>query len=367
MESKNKSEKNTNPERNSQNEKVVVGISGSVDSLVAAYLLKIQRHHLLAFTVVNVWEDLTKESPTAFSCHLSEEKLKGISEFCHRLNIPHQVIRVGDEFMEKVVDVWVTDQLQGKSSKHCGRCQELRMTLLFQKMKHLGATRFATGHYAKIFQTESNGRVLVHTSNEPMSGHAGILSTLPQEILSSLILPLADLTQKEVMVLAENFGISDISHPKKKSDCLTLTPELFPYLEKRVPHDLQERMGINLQSEKPMALTLLERMNHASRIDNKVWVVKGQLSSGMQIFEPTTGHLMFKDEKEVECWITPKTLSSFYVEFKESFKLVPGEFVSVTKKKGRNSKVLFTGELKLLPVVEEGEQSVTQVDATLDF
>jgi tRNA U34 2-thiouridine synthase MnmA/TrmU len=367
MESKNQPSKTSVPDYGTRDTRVLIGISGSMDSLVAAHLLKIQRHNLVAATVVNIWEDPSKEGPTSFSCHLSDEKLKGIQEFCHRLSIPHHVIRLGDEFMEKVVDVWVSDHLQGKSSRHCMRCQELRVSALFQKMKTLGASRLATGHYGKVFQTGPSGKYQVHSSHDHIHDQAGLLSSLPQELLSSLLLPLADLSQKEVMVLAENFGIQDLGSQKKTLECLTLTPELYPFLEKKVPDDLKERMGINLNSEKPMGLTLIERLSQTIRINNKFWVVNCQQSAGFKISEPVTGYLLMNGMGEIECWVYPKTISTFYVELGESLKLMPGVSVTVMKKKGKNSKVLFTGELRLLPIEEEGDQSVTKVDPTLDF
>jgi tRNA U34 2-thiouridine synthase MnmA/TrmU len=367
MESKNPFLKSPISDNGARDSRVLIGISGSIDSLVAAYLLKIQRHNLVAATVVNIWEDSSKEIPKSFSCHFSEDKLKSIQEFCHRLSIPHHVIRLGDEFMEKVVDVWMTDHLQGKFSRHCKRCQELRVFALFQKMKTLGASQLATGHYGKIFQTEPSGKYQVHTSQDHFHEHPGLLSSLPQELLSSLLLPLADLSQKEVLVLAENFGIQDLGPHKKTHECLTLTPELYPFLEKKVPNDLKERMGINLKSEKPMGQTLIERISQNLKIQNKFWVVNCQQSAGFKFSEPVTGYLLMNGMDEIECWVYPKTISTFYLELKESFKLMPGVSVAVMKKKGKNSKVLFTGELRLLPAEEEGDQSVTKVDPTLDF
>ena len=368
MKIKNKIDQDPIPDHSTQNGKVLIGISGSVDSLVAAYLLKFQKYDLVAVTVVNVWEEaLGGDTPTNLACHLSEEKIKSIKEFCHKINIPHQIIRIGDEFMEKVADVWVTDHLQGKWPKHCLRCEELKLSTLLHKMRELGASRIATGHYAKIFQAESGGPYLVHTSNDPQHDHSASLCHLSQDILSCLLLPLSDLTKKEALVLAENFGIQQDISETKMSECLSLSPDLFPFLEKRISNDLRLRMGINNNSEKPIGLNLLEKMNSSTRVDNKAWVMNCHIMAGLHMSDPVIGCLVTKDHLEVECWIYPKTASTFYLEFSESLKLMSGEIVSVIKKKGKNSKVFFTGEIKLLPVVEEGEQSVTKVDPALDF
>jgi hypothetical protein len=367
MEQKKNSKQGSVSERFSQNDKVLIGMSDSLDSLVAAYLLKIQRHNLVAVTIVNIWDDAVHAQTDGLSCYYTDEQIKFIRDFCHKLDIPHQILRLGDEFIEKVVEAWVADLLENKSPKHCFKCHDLKLTALLTKMKEVGASRFATGHYAKLFQLDSHSPNVVHTSNDLLHDQSSLLSSLPADLLAHLMLPLAELTKKEVLLLADNFGIqTPFSQPASKN-CLNFSPALFSALEKRVPKDLALKLGVISKEGQSIGLGLFEKINQNSKLDNKVWVINCHVSFSCHSADPFSGYMMTKDHQIIDCWIYPKTISTYYLEFSENFNFKAGEVVSILKKKGKNSKVFFSGELRLIPDEEEGENGVTKVDPTLDF
>jgi tRNA-uridine 2-sulfurtransferase len=206
MDMKKKLENAYNPDKQTRKEKVVVGLSGGIDSYVTAYLLKIQKYELFAVTVVNAWDDYPSDSSEILSCHVNQQKIDELKEFCQKMGIPLQVVKATGEFKENVIEPWLADRATGRLPKQCWNCHEERMQIIYNKMVEAGATRMATGHYAKLFHHEAHGSVFVHTSNDEVNDQSALLSRLPHEILSSLILPLSDLSKKEVLKLAENFG-----------------------------------------------------------------------------------------------------------------------------------------------------------------
>mgnify|MGYP006194351617 FL=1 len=204
---KKKLENAYNPDKQARKEKILLGLSGGVDSFVTAYLLKIQKYDLIAVTISNSWDEVTLDQAKYLSCYLNPGRLEKIKDFCQKMNIPLQVVKSSAEFRESVIEPWMAEKALGKNSNPCWNCHELRMNLLYEKMKESGATKIATGHYAKLFHHEAHNTVFVHTSNDEVHDQSGLLSRLSHDVLKSLVLPLSDLTRKEVLKLAENFGV----------------------------------------------------------------------------------------------------------------------------------------------------------------
>ena len=145
-----------NPDKHGLKERVVLGLTTSIDSLSAAYLLKVQKYDIIAVTVVPGWEFQGVDADKSFACTFPQSKLDFLKSFCQRLNIPHHVERISSEFKDLVIDPWLTDKIVGKKSKLCWNCHELRMRTLYQKMIDFEATLLATGHYAKIFKHDQH-------------------------------------------------------------------------------------------------------------------------------------------------------------------------------------------------------------------
>lgn len=403
MDIKNKLENTYVPERQSRKERVVIGLSGGVDSLVTAYLLKIQKYDLVAVTVVNSWDEFNADQSKYFSCHINTTRLEGIKEFCHKLGIPLNIIKTGSEFKEEVVQPWIAGRILAKRPKQCWSCHELRLLLIYQKMREIGAQHMATGHYAKLFQNEALGTVFLHTSNDEEHDQSALLSSLPHEVLSSLILPLSDLTRKEVVKLGENFGLTHEEKTLKMHACLPYTPELKQILLKKIPkkfcrqgdifsadgnknygqHDgvVGHTIGEPLEARDAgkQKKGILGSYSYQDRrlliyeesffYRNKISVKNCRFSEDLTFAEPLRGFLVSGTDY-LECWVHPKSLSSVFVELTEKHKFIPGDVVSIAKKKGRNSKIFLLGEIELPPKEhepKEGEKSVPKYIPAIDF
>jgi tRNA-specific 2-thiouridylase len=391
------------PDKKGRKEKVLVALSGGVGSFVMAYLLKIQKYDLVAVSIQNTWDEAKNEVPNILSCHLTESKLQSIKDFCQKLSIPLQIERAGTDFKETVVEEWMGDRILGKVSRACWTCHDLRMKLLHQKMKETGAKHLATGHFAKLFHHEGHGSVYVHSSADLESDQSILLSRLPHEILNSLMLPLSELGKKEVLKLAENFGLRESEKALSFNECFPLTPGVLEILAKKIPPKLvrggevmsldgsenfaehagilEHRLGESL-TVRSGGITRDAKLGQYNYAEKKFIVVgddyfkrkeillkEVRFSEEISWIEPVKG-ILVQGERSIDCWIYPKTLSSVHVVFDEPVELQEGQVVGVQKKSGRNAKVYLTGEVTFLPldpVYEEGEQRVPQADRSRHF
>lgn len=399
MDSKKRLQEAYTPDKEGRKEKVVIGLSGGIDSKVAAYLLKIQKYDLVAVTVINSWDAYPEDQIQTMSCHIGPDKLNQIKEFCHSLSIPHIVVKAGDEFYESVVEKWMGSRLTGTKSLACWSCHELRMRILSEKMKEVHATKIATGHFAKIFQHESHGTVYVHSSNDDHYDQSAYLSRLPHDLLSHLMLPLSDLQHKEVLKLAENFGVKDFPKNVEMHRCFDQDPKTIKFIESKVPasflkpgpviglatkEEFGEHLGIinyqygkdvlptrmnpeNLLRKFSLANKALQVANADAFLKNEIHLVKCKLSEETPWHEPFKGVLKLADGEYVDCWIHPKSLNSAAVTWEGKYKVLEKDIVSVYKKRGKNAKVFLTGVVRFLPEIKEDKNEIEKVDYSSDL
>lgn len=392
------------PDKEGRKKRLVVGLSGGLNSYVSAYLLKIQKYELIGVTLVTNWESFKSDSASVLSCQLDATQVEAIKTFCHQLGIPHFVVKASDEFKEVVVEPWVAGRISGTKIDPCWNCHDLRMRLLHQKMLELDAQGIATGHLAKLFRQESHHSVYVHTSNDEIFDQSNLLSRLPHEILENLMLPLSDLQQKEIDKLAENFGLTILGKKIKMHECLDNNLLLKDYLTQNVaprffkPGEVLDHekasMGnhdgvVNYEFGKvynpengrqpnplyfskfsfPEKRMELAHKEHFKR--QKIFLNYCKISEETPWSEPFKGGIKLKNNEFVDCWIYPKNIFSALIEMEAPYDFIEGEIVSIYKKKGKNSKVYLTGVARYVQEVapsnqEEGKESV-KVDYSRDF
>ncbi|MGE3610230.1 MAG: hypothetical protein AB7I27_11625 [Bacteriovoracaceae bacterium] len=387
-------------DKDARKERVVVALSGGIDSFVAAYLLKIQKYDLVAVTVGINWESFSGDQSSYLSCHLNQQNLNSIKDFCQQLNIPHFFIKSTSEFQESVVEEWLASKLSARTSNACWNCHDLRMKILFQKMKQLGINSLATGHFAKIFYQESQDSIFVHTSNDEQFDQSALLSRLPKEILKSLHLPLSDLQKKEVLKLAENFGLNGQDKKIRMHECFSTSTETTNYLIEKIPPKLiknGEIMNsdgtisygnhngiinylyagpIEKKDHKKDEIYVVKYIGNEKKIiaekenfflRNEALLVDCFISEDTYLSEPIKAYAKINDNF-VDCWLHPKSLNAVYVQLEDLHFIKEGEILSLHRKKGKNSKIYLTGRVVFLPkeIQHEGEDNV-KVDYSRDF
>lgn len=219
--------------------KVLVGMSGGVDSSVAACLLKDQGYDVIGIHL-RFWTD-----PTIFS---EEEKhkfpqnkcctLEGLSKtrrIAHKLCIPFYVLNFEDAFKTEVIDYFIEGYQEGITPNPCVECNRtIKFGLFLQKMRELGADYVATGHYARV-RKNKNGEYELLAAKDITKDQSYFLYTLTQEKLKHILFPIGEYTKKEVRELAKKYGINEVNN-QKESQNLCFFPEKThePFLQRHL-------------------------------------------------------------------------------------------------------------------------------------
>ncbi|EES91729.1 tRNA 2-thiouridine(34) synthase MnmA [Clostridium botulinum C] len=186
--------------------KVAIGLSGGVDSSVAAYLLKEKGYDLIGITMkvsdVDVSEDAAK--------------------IAQKLDIPYHILDLRDEFKNHVIDNFAKEYLQGRTPNPCAMCNKyIKFGVLLQKAKELGADYIATGHYARV--EEHNGRYLVLNAKDDKKDQTYMFYSLTQDVLKHILMPCGEYTKVQIREIARNLDLE--VHDKKESMDICFIPD----------------------------------------------------------------------------------------------------------------------------------------------
>lgn len=201
-----------------ENKKVVVGMSGGVDSSVAAYLLKKQGYDVIGVTM-EIWqnEDVCHMEKEGGCCGLSAvEDARRVADM---LNIPYYVMNFRDVFKDKVIDNFIGEYLSGRTPNPCIVCNRMvKWEALLKRSLDIGAEYIATGHYSRIDKLE-NGRYAIRKSVTDAKDQTYALYNLTQEQLKRTIMPVGSYTKDEIRAIANDIGLNVASKPDSMEIC----------------------------------------------------------------------------------------------------------------------------------------------------
>ena len=194
--------------------RVLVAMSGGVDSAVAALLERERGADVVAVTL-KLWADPLTDGAKA-CC--SPEAVIGARRLAHSLDIPHLTLDLEEEFRRRVVGEFVGGYRAGRTPNPCILCNgEVRIAAMVALADRLGAAALVTGHYARL-RDDGSGPLLAAAA-DPAKDQSYMLAALPLELLGRLRFPLADLTKPEVRAVAERHGLPVARKPESQDLC----------------------------------------------------------------------------------------------------------------------------------------------------
>ena len=180
---------------------VVVGMSGGVDSSVAALVLKEAGYKVIGLFMKN-WEELDEHGV----CQSSKEYADVVS-VCETIGIPYYAVDFIKEYKEQVFDHFVKEYQEGYTPNPDILCnREIKFKVFFEKAMELGADFLATGHYCQSIL--DNGEYKLYKGNDPQKDQSYFLYTIKSEILEKVLFPIGHLPKSEVRALARSFQLS---------------------------------------------------------------------------------------------------------------------------------------------------------------
>ncbi len=280
--------------------RVIVAMSGGVDSSLAAVLMIKEGYDVIGVTIKTYdYEDVGGNDNRDSSC-CSIDGINMARSVANKFGFPHYVFDFSDRFKREVIDEFVREYLAGRTPNPCVICnRKIKWEYLLEKASSLGADHVCTGHYAKVRFDEGLGRHVLSRGRDTSKDQSYALYGLTQESLSRTIFPLSDMTKPEVRELAASYGLSSATKPESYEICFVADNDYTRFLRDAVP-GLKERVGggdIILNGEKVGAhegypfYTIGQRKGLGLSHDAPLYVRK--IDSQRNVVEVDTGEKLY--------------------------------------------------------------------------
>ncbi len=322
-------------------QRVIVAMSGGVDSSVAAALLVEQDYDVVAMTM-RVASGEGREHSDKACCTL--DAAHDAKRVADKLAIPHYTINYLERFEREVINDFTSEYLAGRTPNPCSRCnQRVKFGALYEKAIAIGADRIATGHYVR--RTDRDGRVALRRGVDAHKDQSYTLAGLAQDQLRRALFPVGELTKAETREYAQRLELATWDKPESQEICFVPNDNYRDFLSGRVGspkkgpivsasgevlgehHGLMfytvgQRRGLGIAAPEPLYVLRLDMANNSLIVGPRAEsycanMIVGELSwSGIdEQMEPFECRVQIRaHHAPVPCTVTPNGESA-YVEF----------------------------------------------------
>jgi tRNA-uridine 2-sulfurtransferase len=223
--------------------RIVVAMSGGVDSSVAAALLAEQGHEVIGLSM-QLYDQ--SEGQTAFGTCCSIDDLLDARRVAAAINIPHYIVNFERQFNEQVISNFIDEYAAGRTPLPCAHCNsDLKFATLADRALGLGAEAVATGHYARVEREANDDRYSLKRGVDPGKDQSYFLFSLTQAQLARAVFPIGSRPKDEVREWARQRGLPVADKPDSQEICFIPDDDYRAFVTKRVPEAAREGVFVD--------------------------------------------------------------------------------------------------------------------------